>query len=71
MMADRAEVHATAGEALLAFVAAIGENKGVAMANAQRSFEAPFTDVPGAVAEIRAGGWWWWWMTRIARMRAI
>jgi len=25
------------------------------MPNSQRSFEAPFTDVPGAVAEIRAG----------------
>lgn len=37
------------------FVAAIGENKEVAMPNSPRSFEAPFTDVPGAVAEIRAG----------------
>ena len=37
------------------FVTAIGENKEVAMPNSPRSFEAPFTDVPGAVAEIRAG----------------
>ena len=37
------------------FAAGIGENKGVAMANTPRSFEAPFTDVPGAIAEIRAG----------------
>ena len=40
---------------VLPIVAAIGENEGVAMPNSPRSFEAPFTDVPGAVAEIRAG----------------
>jgi 3,4-dihydroxy 2-butanone 4-phosphate synthase/GTP cyclohydrolase II len=40
---------------VLPIVAAIGENKGVAMPNTQRSSEPPFTDVPGAVAEIRAG----------------
>jgi 3,4-dihydroxy 2-butanone 4-phosphate synthase/GTP cyclohydrolase II len=39
----------------LPIAAAIGENEGVAMPNSPRSFEAPFTDVPGAVAEIRAG----------------
>jgi 3,4-dihydroxy 2-butanone 4-phosphate synthase / GTP cyclohydrolase II len=39
----------------LPFVAGIGENKDVAMAQTQRSIEAPFTDVPGAVEEIRAG----------------
>ena len=33
----------------------IGENSLVTMANAGRSFEPPFTDVPGAVDEIRAG----------------
>ena len=40
---------------VLPIVAAIGENEGVGMPNSPRSFEAPFTDVPGAVAEIRAG----------------
>ena len=45
----------TACSPLLPIVAAIGENEGVAMPNSPRSFEAPFTDVPGAVAEIRAG----------------
>jgi len=33
----------------------MGENGGVAMPNTPRTFEPPFTDVPGAVAEIRAG----------------
>src|SRR5665213_3018114 len=40
---------------VLPIVAAIGENKEVAMPNSPRSFEAPFTDVEEAVAEIRAG----------------
>jgi 3,4-dihydroxy 2-butanone 4-phosphate synthase/GTP cyclohydrolase II len=35
--------------------ASIGENGVVAMTNAQRTFEPPFTDVPGALAEICAG----------------
>jgi 3,4-dihydroxy 2-butanone 4-phosphate synthase/GTP cyclohydrolase II len=39
----------------LLFYAAIGENRGVAMPDSARTFEAPFTDVPGTVAEIRAG----------------
>jgi 3,4-dihydroxy 2-butanone 4-phosphate synthase/GTP cyclohydrolase II len=34
---------------------AIGENGNAAMPTAQRIFELPFTDVPGALAEIRAG----------------
>ena len=34
---------------------AIGENKKVAMTLTPRSFEPPFTDVPGALDEIRAG----------------
>ena len=33
----------------------MGENKRVAMPDTARTFEAPFTDVPGALAEIRAG----------------
>jgi 3,4-dihydroxy 2-butanone 4-phosphate synthase/GTP cyclohydrolase II len=33
----------------------MGENGGVAMPNTPRTIEAPFTDVPGALAEIRAG----------------
>src|SRR5271157_1758105 len=41
--------------ALLLFVAGMGENERVAMANSSRIFEPPFTDVPGALAEIRAG----------------
>jgi 3,4-dihydroxy 2-butanone 4-phosphate synthase/GTP cyclohydrolase II len=41
--------------ALLPFAAAMGENGRVAMPNTPRTFEPPFTDVPGAVAEIRAG----------------
>jgi 3,4-dihydroxy 2-butanone 4-phosphate synthase/GTP cyclohydrolase II len=40
---------------VLPIVAAIGENEGVGMPNSPRSFEAPFTDVPGAVEQIRAG----------------
>jgi 3,4-dihydroxy 2-butanone 4-phosphate synthase/GTP cyclohydrolase II len=39
----------------LLFAPSIGENKGVAMPDTVRTFEAPFTDVPGALAEIRAG----------------
>jgi len=39
----------------LLFASAISENKRVAMPNTQRTIEAPFTDVPGAIAEIRAG----------------
>ena len=37
------------------FTPAIGENEKVAMLQTARSFEPPFVDVPGAVAEIRAG----------------
>jgi 3,4-dihydroxy 2-butanone 4-phosphate synthase/GTP cyclohydrolase II len=39
----------------LPFAIAMGENGKVAMPNAPRTIEPPFTDVPGAVAEIRAG----------------
>jgi 3,4-dihydroxy 2-butanone 4-phosphate synthase/GTP cyclohydrolase II len=39
----------------LAFAAAMGENEEEAMPNSPRTIEPPFTDVPGAVAEIRAG----------------
>jgi len=35
--------------------AGIGENRKVAMPHTPRTFEPPFTDVPGALAEIRAG----------------
>ena len=37
------------------FAPAMGENGRVAMPNPSRTFEPPFTDVPGALAEIRAG----------------
>ena len=33
----------------------MGENEGIAMPHTPRTFEPPFTDVPGALAEIRAG----------------
>ena len=33
----------------------MGENKGTAMSQSSRTFEPPFTDVPGALAEIRDG----------------
>jgi len=44
----------------LLFVPTMGENKGARiratlMPNSERKFETPFTDVPGAIAEIRAG----------------
>jgi 3,4-dihydroxy 2-butanone 4-phosphate synthase/GTP cyclohydrolase II len=39
----------------LLFTPSIGENKWVAMPQTPRTFEPPFTDVPGAVGEIRAG----------------
>jgi 3,4-dihydroxy 2-butanone 4-phosphate synthase / GTP cyclohydrolase II len=39
----------------LPFAPAMGENGGVAMPNTSRTIESPFTDVPGALAEIRAG----------------
>jgi 3,4-dihydroxy 2-butanone 4-phosphate synthase/GTP cyclohydrolase II len=39
----------------LPFVAGIGENGKDAMPNTGRTFDPPFTDVPGALAEIRAG----------------
>jgi 3,4-dihydroxy 2-butanone 4-phosphate synthase/GTP cyclohydrolase II len=39
----------------LAFVAVMGENGWDSMPNSLRTFEAPFTDVPGALTEIRAG----------------
>jgi 3,4-dihydroxy 2-butanone 4-phosphate synthase/GTP cyclohydrolase II len=41
--------------AVLAFGAGIGENEGNAMPDSSRIIETPFTDVPGAVEEIRAG----------------
>jgi 3,4-dihydroxy 2-butanone 4-phosphate synthase / GTP cyclohydrolase II len=34
---------------------AMGENESVSMPDSHRTFEPPFTDVPGAIAEIRAG----------------
>ena len=38
------------------FVTGMGENEGrEIMPNSSRTFEAPFTDVPGALAEIKAG----------------
>jgi 3,4-dihydroxy 2-butanone 4-phosphate synthase/GTP cyclohydrolase II len=40
---------------LLLILADIGENEEDAMPNAPRNFEPPFTDVPGAVADFRAG----------------
>jgi 3,4-dihydroxy 2-butanone 4-phosphate synthase/GTP cyclohydrolase II len=40
---------------LLPIVPALGENGGDAMPNSSRTFEPPFTDVPGALAEIRSG----------------
>jgi 3,4-dihydroxy 2-butanone 4-phosphate synthase/GTP cyclohydrolase II len=40
---------------VLLFAATIGENRKVAMPDTARTIEPPFTDVPGAVAEIRAG----------------
>jgi len=43
------------GTMALPFVAFIGENGMYAMPNSSRTFEAPFTDVPGALAEIKAG----------------
>jgi 3,4-dihydroxy 2-butanone 4-phosphate synthase / GTP cyclohydrolase II len=39
----------------LPFSPAIGENEKVIMPNSARTFEPPFTDVPGALNEIRAG----------------
>jgi 3,4-dihydroxy 2-butanone 4-phosphate synthase/GTP cyclohydrolase II len=33
----------------------MSDNEGVAMSQSQRTFEPPFIDVPGAIAEIRAG----------------
>jgi 3,4-dihydroxy 2-butanone 4-phosphate synthase/GTP cyclohydrolase II len=39
----------------LPILAAIGENEEDAMPNSSRTFEPPFTDVPGAVADFRAG----------------
>jgi 3,4-dihydroxy 2-butanone 4-phosphate synthase/GTP cyclohydrolase II len=39
----------------LLYLPVIGENGRVAMPENTRSFEPPFTDVPGAVAEIQAG----------------
>jgi 3,4-dihydroxy 2-butanone 4-phosphate synthase/GTP cyclohydrolase II len=38
-----------------AVCAAISQNTNVTMPQSQRTFEPPFTDVPGALAEIRAG----------------
>ena len=44
------------GAAALPFGAGMGENgRGEFMPNSSRTFEAPFTDVPGALKEIRAG----------------
>jgi 3,4-dihydroxy 2-butanone 4-phosphate synthase/GTP cyclohydrolase II len=39
----------------LLFTAAIGENRNDDMPDSPRTFEPPFIDVPGALAEIRAG----------------
>jgi len=39
----------------LPFEPCIGENGSDLMPNSSRTFEAPFTDVPGALGEIRAG----------------
>jgi 3,4-dihydroxy 2-butanone 4-phosphate synthase/GTP cyclohydrolase II len=39
----------------LLFAPAIGENEEAAMPNTSRTIAPPFTDVPGALAEIRAG----------------
>jgi 3,4-dihydroxy 2-butanone 4-phosphate synthase / GTP cyclohydrolase II len=39
----------------LPFVPFMGENGVYAMPNSSRTFEAPFTDVPGALAAIKAG----------------
>jgi 3,4-dihydroxy 2-butanone 4-phosphate synthase/GTP cyclohydrolase II len=41
--------------AVLVFGAGMGENGDAAMPHMNRTFEAPFTDVPGALEEIRAG----------------
>ena len=40
---------------LLPFIPAMGENVNEVMPQTSRTFEPPFTDVPGALAEIRAG----------------
>jgi 3,4-dihydroxy 2-butanone 4-phosphate synthase / GTP cyclohydrolase II len=42
-------------ETILPFVRPMGENKHDAMPDSSRIFDPPFTDVPGALAEIRAG----------------
>jgi len=38
-----------------AVYACIGENENVAMPDSLRTLAPPYTDVPGAIAEIRAG----------------
>jgi len=43
------------GRRFLLFAPAMGENGKAAMPNTSRTIAAPFTDVPGALAEIRAG----------------
>src|SRR6202041_4108692 len=42
-------------EMILPFTRPMGENKHDAMADSSRIFDPPFTDVPGALEEIRAG----------------
>ena len=55
-MAGKAETGTRASDtALLLFVPSMGENKTVAMPHTSRIIAHPFTDVPGALAEIRAG----------------
>ena len=51
----RAQLCSVLPAVLLLFVPAIGENGREVMPNTSRTLEPPFTDVPGAVAEIRAG----------------
>jgi 3,4-dihydroxy 2-butanone 4-phosphate synthase/GTP cyclohydrolase II len=41
--------------AMLVFASAMGENRRVAMTHTPRIIEPPFTDVPGALADFRAG----------------
>jgi len=43
------------GAGLLLRAGGMGENRGVAMTQTERSIVPPFTDVPGALEEIRAG----------------
>jgi len=51
----KSEINRSLCTLLLLFVRAMGENGRDSMPNSTRTFEPPFTDVPGALAEIRAG----------------